>query len=202
MTATQDLTGIDPRLHDLMEGFGKDDVDMFRALCLGFRLKLFTVGEASPSPDLGNWSTDFLVGEVRDRLIQRGLLPGGPDNPGPLDVWRERAQCPEGCSRDHKPVDEMDGTRGFHHDFPDHCEPFELELDDSTSQAVGGDVTFIPCWWMPGLFIEGPDGLTVDLDPHPVPQIELQDQCKSLLTLHGSEVGAFAAALQRAAEAV
>ena len=83
MASTQDLTGIDLILHDLMEGFGRDYSTMFRALCIGFKLKLFTVGEASPTPgtDLGPVPTDSLVAEIRGRLIDRGLLPGGPGLP-------------------------------------------------------------------------------------------------------------------------
>jgi hypothetical protein len=60
------------------------DVDMLRALIRGFTLGLVgedEVADQVPPAEYVRW--------LRRLLIERGLLSGGPDGPGPLDRWRE-----------------------------------------------------------------------------------------------------------------
>ena len=193
----------------LIEKFlGDTHPDLFAATSLSYRLGMSNVVDADSDmadPDFVGVSDEALLDRYRQVLIASGLLAGGPDNPGPLDRWREVAACPEHCRGDHDPVEEMNGVDGFHHDIeaPEyediHC--IDLELGEG-SQAVGGWISFVPCVWVPPLFDDPDgDGMRANRNPTVQPMVEIQDERKHILELVGAEVPLIADALRRAGEA-
>jgi hypothetical protein len=202
-----------PEMHQqlaLMEKFfGDKHPDLLAATSLGYRLgigKVTNVYSETQRPEFVGVSDEDLADKYRLVLIALGLLPGGPDNPGPLDRWRDVAACPEHCKGDHGPVEEMDGVEGFHHDIeaPElddiHC--IDLQLGEG-SQAVGGWISFVPCVWVPPMF-DDPEGkgMRANRNPTVQPMVEIQDERKHILEFTGAEVATISDALRRAGEAV
>jgi hypothetical protein len=192
--------------HDIdVTGLLEEDIDVLRALARGFSLHVIASGELrSEMPESQEDAAEYTEW-VRQLLVRRGLLAGGDGNNGPLDRWRYVAACPKDCRRDHRPVDEMDGEEGFHHDLESleyaDLEAIDLALGEG-SQAVGGWISLVPCVWVPPLF-DDPDGTGMKANPDPVvePLVEIQDEQKRILVFTGAEVAGIADALRCAGEA-
>jgi hypothetical protein len=166
---------------------------LLSAVIRGISHGVLDAADLPPEPVAGDVEdAQAYVDGLNRRLVAIGLLAGGIENPGPLDEWRAAAACPDGCERDHQPVDEMDGIDGFHHDFG-HTADIDLEVDTcngDSSIAVTSSV------WMPALFAKPGESMK---DVESVPRVEIQDQHMSLVTLHAEEAQALADALHAAA---